>query len=366
MTDILYSGNWEIPNLPSNARVVVEGGHFTMRRAIVKDTKLGPGVYYLDVPSSTPPLPYETLRVPFEGEATQCWVVLKLAENDRVARPQAAAGREIRAIEPASARYLATLRKTIALFESLKPKVARAIFCLLIGNLELPKELRLSFEWALSEDFMREIGRVDQAELKLLAESTCQNKGDQRVVRTNAKRIQEDAATAERVYREFGYTVLASQTDGRGFWLAADSLLDKRATGYPVIALTKIDKMGETKPSCAVTLAGKLFLLTKGDTTHHIVIYDAKDDELIRQKSIEGAIVASYFEPGVSVLSMIVVHGFGDGYSIDEVDPAAIRTLGRLPSHSALIKKATECAQEMGAERIENRTSDVCCEIQRL
>jgi hypothetical protein len=351
-----------IPTLPSHAHLVVEGGHLTLRRELVNDCVIGVGIYYLELPSSSPVLPFETLRVGKMGEPNQCWAVLTLCDGDKLELPAIKAGKPIWSVKPADERYFEVLAQAIYLFETLKPRVAKSTFSLLIGDLALPPELRHPFDWALSTKFWQLLSNTERSELVMLAESSCQNRGGQRVLR-HAARVHPGDDSSERIYREQGYSILATAGEDGGLWLTADYLLDSRSMGHPVIALTKYCK---SKPSCAVTLAGKLFMLAAIGTTHHIAVYDDEDDALIRQKSMEGAMVASYFEPKLTLVSTIVVRGKGNGYTVDTIDPATLRQPGRLSGCSELIKRATARIQQLGMARIDSRTSGVCCELANI
>lgn len=355
-----------IPAIPAASSLVVEGGHFTLRRRILDPTPAieGGGVFYLDAPAATAILPFETLRVPMEETPDKCWIVLTLGEGDRLELPASAADAKIRSIMPEGARYLEILDRAIDLFQALKDEVAKATFCLLIGDLELPRELRRAFGWTLSSAFRRALSRIDGSSLVLLAESTCQNRGKQVVLKPAARSCGE-SPYSEYLYEKFGYAVLQSEMDdnGGGYWLCADALLEPAIVGHPVIALTKY---GRSKPSCAVTLAGKTVLLAATGATHHIAVYDADDDALIRQKSVEGSVVASLFAPQFPVSSVTMVREGRGSLSVDIVDPATLGKPGRLPSRAALVREVARRIQHLGFARIQSRISDVCCEIPRV
>ena len=355
-----------IPPAPATAYLIVEGGHFTLRRKLraVSDTIEGEGIFYLDAPAATEILPFETLRVPIQKTPDQCWIVLTLAEGDRFELPASIAGRRIRSIMPADARYLEILDRAIELFQRSKIGVSKATFCLLIGDLQLPAELRRPFSWALSAAFRLALSRIDRSSVVLLAESTCQNKGKQ-VVLKSAARSCDSAAYSEYLYEKFGYAILESAVsdNGGGYWLCADALLEPDAIGHPVIALTKYRK---SKPSCAVTLAGKMILLAATGATHHVAVYDGDDDVLIRQKSVEGSKVVSFFAPESPIFSVTAVHQGCDRFSIDIVDPKALVCPGRLPDRRALIERAVHRVEDLGFARIQSSISDVCCEIPRF
>lgn len=273
------------------------------------------------------------------------------------------AGGEIHAIAPAGTRYLTLLDEAIALFEALKPSATKTLFCLLIGDLRLPEELRRPSIWALSEVCRQALDPIESASIVLVAETSCQNKG-KRVVLESAKQSCDDPAYADFLYEKLGYAVLQSELgNSGGYWLCADALLERGVVGHPVIALTKYSR---TRPSCAVTLAGKMVLLAEIGATHHVALYDADDDALIRQKSVEGLAVASFFAPKSPIDSVSVVQEGRRHLSVDHVEPQTLARPGRLESRSALIAKTTHRVHELGLARFQDSVSDVCCEIPRF
>lgn len=354
-----------IPPVRSAPCLVVEAAHFTLRPKNLENCRAveGDGIFYLKAPVATAILPFEVHRVPLKKAPDQCWIVLALGKGERLELPEALAGGEVRAIAPASARYLALLDEAIELFRRLKANATRAVFCLLIGDLRLPEELRRPTMWALTQSCRQALGRIESASIVLLAETSCQNKG-KRVVLESARQSRGDPAYADFLYEKLGYAVLQSELDNNsGYWLCADALLEPDAAGHPVIALTKYSR---TRPSCAVTLAGKMVLLAEIGATHHVALYDADDDALIRQKSVEGLAVAAFFAPKSPVDSVSVVQEGRKHFAVDHVDPHALARPGRLASRSALIAKTAHRIQELGVARFRDSIPDVCCEIPRF
>lgn len=278
--------------------------------------------------------------------------------------PESVAGSEIYAIVSAGSRYLELLDQAIKLFQSLKDNASRAMFCMLIGDLRLPKELRQPSMWALSESCLQALGRIEISSIILLAETSCQNKG-KKVVLDSAKQSCGDPTYADFLYKTRGYAVLQSELGNSSscYWLSADALLEPEVIGHPVIALTKYS---QTKPSCAVTLAGKMVLLAGIDATHHIALYDADEDPLIRQKCLEGLAVTSFFAPKSRIDSVSIILDGRRNLSVDYDDPQALARPGRLASRSALIAKTILRVHELGLASFRATISDVCCEIPRF
>lgn len=353
-----------IPPFSAAPCLVVEAAHFTLRPKNLENCNVveGDGVFYVKAPVATAILRFEVHRVPLRRAPDQCWIVLALGKGERLELPESLAGGEIRAITPASARYLALLDQAIGLFQILKTKASEAVFCLLIGDLRLPEELRRPSMWALPESCRQVLRRIESERIVLVAETSCQNKG-KRVVLESAKQSCNNLAYADFLYKTHGYAVLQSELDNNsGYWLCADALLEPDAASHPVIALTKYSP---TRPSCAVTLAGKMVLLAEIGATHHVALYDADEDALIRQKSVEGLAVAAFFAPKSPVDSVSVVQEGGKPFAVDHVDPHTLARPGCLASRAALIAKTTHRIQELGVAKFPDSVSDVCCEIPR-
>lgn len=343
---------------PPDARVVVEGGHHTVRWSSLSISVLtGPQVYFFEVLVSTPPPPYQIDRRPVDDDPAREWVIVDVPAGVEVPLPSALPSRWVLALQPPTESELQSLRSAVEAARKLAGEIAHVTVALLIGDLYLPIALRKDIGWAMPAAYKPIIETLERIPYLLLRESACQNLGETHVIK-KAKRTLARSAELASLYETRGFTILREGAkDSNTVYLAADALLDEPISGYPVVALTK----GGNKPACATTMAGKMLDFIRRRFTHMVVWYDVSDDAEIRKKNIEGTIITSCFTRRGDIDVQVVTMDHGELLRIDALDTASLRRPGVRSGHEQLATETNREARHLGLSLIAARASDECC-----
>lgn len=343
---------------PSGARVILEGGYYTIRPYSWKHEFLeGPRSFYFEVTTGTPTLELEIDRRTVENDAGREWVVMTLPEGKRVPLPDRLPTGRVMTFDLPTATELHSFNAAVHMAEKLQRNGNPVSFALLVGDLALPRELRQPITWALPGAY-KEILTASE-DTVLLTESRCRAVASKQIVKT-ARRALTDAATLSQHYRETGSCIFDDpSTDEHVLYLAADALLDSRLTANPMIALTK----GTSRPACATTIAGKLRALVKEEwrLTYHLAWYDTADDPDIRNKNLEALFVAAAFFGDIDMDAQVVTFDNGRVTHIDHVTTAQIRKRGLRRNHEELLLATYREGRHYGLDFVLSGSSADCC-----
>jgi hypothetical protein len=343
---------------PSGARVIIEGGYYTIRPYPWKRGPLeGPRSFYVEVVAGTPPLPFELLRRPVVNDAEREWVVLTLPAGECVVLPEGLPSRRVMTFDRPTATELLSFNAAVEMAAALRSNRNRVSFALLVGDLALPPELRQPITWVLPDAYNEIL--TSRKDTVLLTESRCRAVAAKQIVRA-AKRTLRNADALASLYGDAGCCVFDdATTKERAIYLAADALLDSRLTANPIVALTK----DSTRPACAATIAGKLRALLNRERslTYHIAWYDTADDPDIRNKNLEGLIVAASFFADVDVDAQVVTLDNGRITHIDRLKTSEVRKPGLRNGYHDLLLATHREGRHYGLEFILSASSVDCC-----
>ncbi|HXU33165.1 MAG TPA: hypothetical protein VN851_21570 [Thermoanaerobaculia bacterium] len=298
LTDAIAS--W-IDTLPADARVVVEGGHFTIRKRSVPARepilRSAPDRLFLveldPNASDVPALPGEIARGPRVSDSSDLSAILDLgagAELDVRAHPAILHAFQLD-FAP-SATELASFVQALDAGRQVRGRVAAVGAALFLGDRVLPPFVRavLAAERFLPAAYQEEIERSGFSEaFQIYSESVCRNRGKERLDRYREGIV--DPAKREATYRQRGFTLFEDPLDSGIYFLAADVLLDRPRSSAvaPLIGLTKQAKT----PTCGLILAGKLGRMSRDRWTHVLSVYDEADDPRIAEKNADGMVIFS-------------------------------------------------------------------------
>lgn len=353
--------------VPPLRKTVVEGGHFTLRQdAMGRDVAALRFLVRCD--AGAPAMPFEFLRGSDPKDRGREWAVL-LLDTPKTLKQLGVTSSSAWPLEPPSDTELATMRRAILLAREMREAGEDVEISLLIGDLLLAPGLRASTEWMLPEAYVAlldEFGMRPE-EITIVKESTARSRGAHIVLKKLTSRNGESSDNRDDSrYGERGFGV--ARDEGHELFLFADHLLDERMWPFPVIALTKgvenkragLDsaEASSSKPSCAVTLAGRLDNLMRAGVVRHISFHDTADDPQIRHKAIEGIAVAAHF--GTAEADMLCEVFTQDGLRKvqDEVQLSRLRAPGRRESFDAL---AAEASGPSGLEFVGDGVTSTCC-----
>ncbi len=290
-----------IDTLPGDARPIVEGGHFTIRKRLVppRDPVLRSApdrLFLVDLRpecSDAPGLPGEIARGPQASDSLDVSAVLDLppgAELDAGSRPEILFAYQLD-FAP-SATELASFVQALDAGVEARSRGFSVGAALFLGDRVLPPFVRaeLPAERFLPASYREEIARHGfSGSFRIYSESVCRNRGKERLDRHRTEIL--DPVRREEVYRRRGYTLFEEPAGSGIYFLAADARLDRgdSPAGGTVVALTKQAKT----PTCGLILAGKLGRISRNGWTHLLSIYDEADDPRIAEKNADGMVIAA-------------------------------------------------------------------------
>lgn len=349
---------------PADARVAVEGGHVTLHKLVLPRDEIidAPRYCFFRAPRETPPGEFEVRRevVDEKESPNECWILVHLPAGTQVRPVDLAPSGVVAAVAEPRRFELHSLRQAMQVFHDLQNKVSHVQLVVLVGDLLLPNHLRKpAADWAVPATYREIFAQLGQENVLLLFESTCQNWAKRRVLEP-AARYSDNAELRRKVYDEFGFGVFKTGVEAapKSFYLIADWLLHGNRDFNAVIPLTK----WRGKPSCAATLAAKLISLSRYGFTHHISFHDLENDRGIKQKCLEGAVIASYFERNLTTRSVIIVPSKGENPDPRVIEPNGLRKPRESRDYTELFCEASKRAPFLGFEILEIRRVHSCCD----
>ena len=182
-----------------------------------------------------------------------------------------------------------TLKIAIEYYKGLRNNNIETTLFVLLGDVWTRSELRIFCrEFANKHYIQPVIEKEEIAEIIMINETTCKNKGDQ-IITKKWSDTPTNLDKRQKLYDSIGGTIAyASKTSPLFF--TSHALLNDKLEDHHAIALTK-----SNRPSCAVTLAGKFMILETQGYSYSISVHDFMDDPLINQKVIDGALLAVHF-----------------------------------------------------------------------
>jgi hypothetical protein len=280
---------------PPHGLTMIEGGHFTLRLTPIRKNCWSGYLALID--TKHPPVRGEIKRAAREQNASQSWVLfVRETPDDLHDLPEA------KQFDRPSTTQIGTMSRAISLMKTMKEQGQAVKLALLVGDLNLPKELRQGpAAWMVPHEYEELLAKNELSvdDVEVIREAHAQNHGDEIILRKLKKWMRDREHFDER-YADQGFGVVRKIRDGQSeYMLFADQLLTRRKFNEPAIALTKTrfddDGKARAKPSCAVTLAGQLDLLISRGVTRYDVFHDAADDQNIRMKALHGLFVAAQF-----------------------------------------------------------------------
>lgn len=346
----------EIIPPPPDAHVVVEGGYYAVRPYRWEPDALeGPRTFLLDAARDTSALPFEILRKAVATEAGRVWVVLEIPDGQTASLSNSLDLRRILTFEPPTASELHSLAVAMETGLRLQRNGNRVSWAFLFGDLSLPAELREPLAWAIPASYRELLAAMNAT---VVTESNCRNIAAKRIVR-QAGRLLRSKEGLESRYAEAGFSLdeERSAVDST-LYLAADALLDCRVSMNPVIALTL-----DSRPSCASTVAGKLHHVLRSERTlvHYISWYDSSDDPDIRNKNVEGFVVAACFFGELVLDAQIVTLHEGRITHVDHLKTAEIRKPGVRPGYCDLLLDTQRAGRHHGIDLAVSSVAAGCC-----
>lgn len=333
------TGQWG-EGRPASRRgaLVIDGGHFTLRRMPMGDCAPYPvGLYYSEISTDAAALPFETARVPRENADGRCWAVFRAVDLDQAVRLRAAIPQEVMHLSGPSKTETGTLRKAIAVYRLARRAGRSAKLRIMIGDLGIPAELRALEQWAMPPIYRALLERNKVNAFSVLLESRCRNIGNRRA-RDRFKKLVDRNGRWGSDYRKDGYGVVRRDDGGAGaYYLVADALIMNRLV--PAAILLTQDG---TRPTCAVTLAASLLPHMKEGVTDYVAIHDEADDPRIRAKIIDGAAVAAYLGPRSAMTCHVVTLDHGRRRAFDRINYANLRSGGRPGGFRNLLEKVSQ------------------------
>lgn len=300
----------ELNSIPPKARVLLEGGNFTIQVRRLPDGGRRPDTlpylpnagYLLYLPRSDGPVKYEVAREPDDTkDGLWDWSFVVPPEGCSVPLTGLSTSREVHRVDYVpSASQLATWKRVLDLAAALRGRVASVGVGVFVGDLHVPPPVRSAANAILPTEYTTELKRRSlDTKAQLFSEAYCRNVGKRRALRTIDDTLRSIDAR-EQAFREYGYAAYRNPLN-KALYLSSDTILSECDDFPYLVAITK----DRNVPSCGLIIAGKFAEVARRGYTHFLSNYDRSDDPNIRRKNIDGAMIASHLMPKVELHAIL-------------------------------------------------------------
>ncbi len=358
-----------LDSIAIDSKTLIEGGHFTVEVAPLdrdsESSQKNPSniLEMLLIIQSTDPIPelrQTILDIKPTSDNPKYRVVAKMT-NEEVARLAEKIGYKniFKVSCPVSDTQFITLRDALKACAYLSANGHKVSLGILIGDIQLPTWSRANLKWLLPENYREEIDRFGQSEsVELISEAACRNQGKRRILDKQKKKFL-DSKSCEEIYKKDGYSVFRNQKN-KALYLTSDYIMESYGSFPYVIGLTK----DEFTTTCALILAGKLYSLFKKGYNNIVCMYDECDDNQIYRKCLDGALIASYLVPDITISVLLwITKTYGSNKKISrdrEIDLSKLCKPGKLKSVDDLLNETRKANKFPGFDHIDPFCSEMC------
>lgn len=344
--------SYELEELLQEKRVVVDGGHFTLRPKKMKfSSRLPAGVFYFEAASDDEEFPAEVFRTELHGEVNRCWIVVCINPSKEVSVEDLGTPDVIWTLNSPTTTEFETFNKAANKYVELRMIGVTVQLFVLIGDLKLPQELRRETQWMLPFQYAIRIDD-DAINCRVVGESRCRNIAFRKIVKIARENVQ-DETFLNKLYGWSGATfILGRDPTQLDTFLAAECLLNSNVTRFPLIAISKSPNM----PSCAATIAGKIKLISDDGCDFVMSWHDIHDDDLIREKHVEGVILSSLMFKDLSLEFMLLTSLQGELSREEKFTSIEFREPGRNNEYTELRANSERAARKYNIEIIRSET----------
>jgi len=283
-----------ITNLKEEGKVAIDAGHYSprlSRSSIKKNLKLNLPVLVLSSQiiqrDSEEKIDHsdKTFLITNNKEKTDTWIYYK--NCDDLVESSLEYKNYWQFTLPSKTEKQTILNAMECYHALIERGVSTEIF-MLLGDVWVKPELRNLCQKFVQTYFLSNLD--DGHHIKIIRETTCKNKGDERITDKWGK-VETQSERQLKLFKLTGGTISKDPNlNSSTLFFTSESLLNDNFLDHHAIALTK-----QNKPSCAVTLAGKFIIFERAGFTQSISFHDLSDDPLIEQKVIDGALLAIHF-----------------------------------------------------------------------